>query len=449
LTSVDLTISPSNPFEGDTIIFNCSVPETDSDITSWTFRKGDTVLQTGSNHQFNLTSSATLANNGDYSCEATHNSSASMNSTGQTLSVQEIFPKPTISFGSTYAFKTGDKVVISCSTIVRKENTEASYSIRNNNNEEISATNNITIDPIKTGNQGGHSCRVTANGITKDSDVKTLFVNLGLSIPTSVTVNEGSALSINCTLGGGESGASFTWTENGSPISGQTSQMLRIEKVNRNMHQSEYQCNAVLGGFNAASNTANLTVNYLDKPTIAGNTKVNEHDVLSLQCVSTGRPTITTYKWFFNGTLINNEDGQRYEKAGFERSMSGDYSCEVSNGELTQKSDNVPVMALSTTAQPSKKPTPVQIDEEENLQTISIIGGFFGGIATVLLVELIIFIAYRYSRKRNKDVDQVQTTDSNSRTQPPANYEELLAFSKENSTYTPLGKEKVESHYEV
>ncbi|XP_066915197.1 receptor-type tyrosine-protein phosphatase S-like isoform X5 [Clytia hemisphaerica] len=346
LTRVDLTISPSNPFEGDTIIFNCSVPETDSDITSWTFRKGDTVLQTGSKHQFNLTSSATLADNEIYTCEATHNSSASMNSTGQTLSVQEIFAKPTISFGYKSAFKTGDKVVISCSTIVRKENTEALYSIRNKNDEEISATNNITIDPIKTENQGKHSCRVTANGITKDSGVKTLFVNLGLSIPTSATVNEGSALSINCTLGGGESGASFTWTENESLIPGQTSQMLRIENVNRTMHQSEYQCNAVLGAFNAASNTANLTVNYLDKPTIAGNTKVNEHDVLSLQCVSTGRPTITTYKWFLNGTEIVDATNQRYEKAGFERSMSGDYSCEVSNGELNQKSDNVAVMAL-------------------------------------------------------------------------------------------------------
>uniref|UniRef100_A0A7M5UN73 Ig-like domain-containing protein n=1 Tax=Clytia hemisphaerica TaxID=252671 RepID=A0A7M5UN73_9CNID len=88
----------------------------------------------------------------------------------------------------------------------------------------------------------------------------------------------------------------------------------------------------------------------------------------------------------------------------------------------------------------------------KNLQTMLIIGAYFGGIATVLLVLLVIFIVYRYSKQRNKDVNvnqEPQTTDSNSKTQPPANYEELLTFSKENSTYTPLGKEKVESHYEV
>uniref|UniRef100_A0A7M5V1I9 Ig-like domain-containing protein n=1 Tax=Clytia hemisphaerica TaxID=252671 RepID=A0A7M5V1I9_9CNID len=40
----------------------------------------------------------------------------------------------------------------------------------------------------------------------------------------------------------------------------------------------------------------------------------------------------------------------------------------------------------------------------KNLQTMLIIGAYFGGIATVLLVLLVIFIVYRYSKQRNKDV---------------------------------------------
>uniref|UniRef100_A0A7M5V3N4 Uncharacterized protein n=1 Tax=Clytia hemisphaerica TaxID=252671 RepID=A0A7M5V3N4_9CNID len=61
---------------------------------------------------------------------------------------------------------------------------------------------------------------------------------------------------------------------------------------------------------------------------------------------------------------------------------------------------------LSTTAKPTTRPNEMETSEKDTWSAISFIGGYFGGIATVLLVGFIILIVYRYSKQRNKDVNQ-------------------------------------------
>ena len=74
--------------------------------------------------------------------------------------------------------------------------------------------------------------------------------------------------------------------------------------------------------------------------------KVEEYDVLTLNCSTYGNLPITSYKWFFNGKIIKGATNERYEKTNVTRRDAGNYSCEVSNGIQKKASDNVAVIAL-------------------------------------------------------------------------------------------------------
>ena len=65
-----------------------------------------------------------------------------------------------------------------------------------------------------------------------------------------------------------------------------------------------------------------------------------------MKCISVWTESFTTYKWFFNGEIIEGATNERYEKTNVTRREAGNYSCEVSNGFLTKTSDNVTLTVL-------------------------------------------------------------------------------------------------------
>ena len=76
-------------------------------------------------------------------------------------------------------------------------------------------------------------------------------------------------------------------------------------------------------------------------PEIVGNSSIVEHKQLVLKCISVWAESFTTYKWFWNGKIIEGATNERYEKTNVTRRKAGNYSCEVSNGDLKKISDNI------------------------------------------------------------------------------------------------------------
>ncbi|XP_066928750.1 uncharacterized protein [Clytia hemisphaerica] len=100
------------------------------------------------------------------------------------------------------------------------------------------------------------------------------------------------------------------------------------------------------------------------------------------------------------------------------------------------------------------------------MSTISFIRCYFEGIGTVLLIEFIIFMVYRYSKQRNKDVNQdlsLTTVNANQNAADitddevaaPGDFQSngmdtrTHALSIVNATYMSLKRTKEKSLYEV
>ena len=79
---------------------------------------------------------------------------------------------------------------------------------------------------------------------------------------------------------------------------------------------------------------------------IVGNPSIIEHKQLTLKCNSAWTELFTPYEWSFNGEIIEGATNERYEKKNVTRRDAGNYSCEVSNGDLTKASDNITVTVL-------------------------------------------------------------------------------------------------------
>ena len=82
----------------------------------------------------------------------------------------------------------------------------------------------------------------------------------------------------------------------------------------------------------------------LDQPTIPGNLSFVENAEISLSCTTLSNPSVTGYVWYKDGVVIDNETNSIYKIAKSTRSDAGVYSCQVTNGILTNKSADFPVV---------------------------------------------------------------------------------------------------------
>ena len=87
LSNVKLSVTPNAPFETDQVKLACSVADGDDDIAFWRFYKDSELLQNGSSVEYDLGIVRTPGSNGDYQCEAVHNSTYAVKSEVTTLSI--------------------------------------------------------------------------------------------------------------------------------------------------------------------------------------------------------------------------------------------------------------------------------------------------------------------------------------------------------------------------
>ena len=81
-------------------------------------------------------------------------------------------------------------------------------------------------------------------------------------------------------------------------------------------------------------------------PKVIGMIKVEEYEILTLNCSTYGNLPITSYKWFWNGKIIEGETEEKYLKTNFSRRDAGNYFCEVLNVLYKKTSESVAVIAL-------------------------------------------------------------------------------------------------------
>ena len=83
----------------------------------------------------------------------------------------------------------------------------------------------------------------------------------------------------------------------------------------------------------------------LDQPTIQGNLNFIENEKVEVlwNCSTESYPAVMAYAWFKDGQPIPAETEYTFKKSQFIRSDAGIYSCQATNGILTNKSSNYPV----------------------------------------------------------------------------------------------------------
>ena len=86
-----------------------------------------------------------------------------------------------------------------------------------------------------------------------------IVVELALTVPELINVNESLPLSLKCTLLGGETGATFQWFKDGEKTS-ETGSTLEMS-ASRALNGSKYHCEASANSINGKSNEALVTVN--------------------------------------------------------------------------------------------------------------------------------------------------------------------------------------------
>jgi hypothetical protein len=204
--------------------------------------------------------------------------------------------------------------------------------LSNSTTYQGTSTNVLTIKGATTTESGDYTCLVTANptGANLLSQAATISVISAPAIatqPAAKTVCAGEKVTMSVAATGGTVG--YQWKQGGVIISGATDASVDIT-TDASMNGKMISCVVSNNCGTTISSDAQLTVN--DKPVITvqpADAAVVKGEKHTLTVTATGA---LSYQWKFNSAAIPGATTSSFDVTSFSTTMSGSYTCDVTNG---------------------------------------------------------------------------------------------------------------------
>lgn len=169
--------------------------------------------------------------------------------------------------------------------------------------------------------------------------------------PKQLKVNEGTDVEVTCRAINSRPAASIEWQFNGNLVFGESrvtndgdsmlqnvTSVLNLNNTNRMLNGAKIQCRAIHGALQLEQKemVQLLSINVQYKPQVKINiepSNIIEHNDVKLHCMVDANPDSSiAYKWYRNGTLLDDEYGAQLYISRIERYLNfAVYRCEAEN----------------------------------------------------------------------------------------------------------------------
>ncbi|XP_052450285.1 carcinoembryonic antigen-related cell adhesion molecule 5-like isoform X11 [Carassius gibelio] len=333
--TIVLKQDPSYPeiYTGEQVRLNCSIQEKTS---KWQYiwEKDSRQVNTDPSNPVYTIQSASLSENGEYTCQVRRGEKTSSKS--RKLTVKDP-PKPELSIMSQWkTFYTTEKLTLKCS--IKEDSDKWDYEWFKNGAPLPSSGSTLSISSVNVVHAGQYTCRgkhQTRKPVTTGkTEALQLHVHDTTPKPT-ITKNQWfepfyskERVQLNCNMPG--VGWEYHWYKGSNRLT--TSPEFTIDSVSVT-DTGDYQCKAQRGDFSVDSET--LQVRVQARPAVSLSLETELGDIMTgdmtLRCnVSDGRQW--NYTWFMNGQQLN-ETSDLLKRKGNEETIKSEFKCKGINTE--------------------------------------------------------------------------------------------------------------------
>ncbi|XP_052450282.1 carcinoembryonic antigen-related cell adhesion molecule 5-like isoform X9 [Carassius gibelio] len=339
--TIVLKQDPSYPeiYTGEQVRLICSIQEKTS---KWQYiwEKDSRQVNTDPSNPVYTIQSASLPQNGEYSCQVRRGEKTSSKS--RKLTVKEP-PKPELSIMSQWkTFYPTEKLTLKCS--IKEDSDKWDYEwFRNgaplSQDKDISFSGNkLSISSVNVVHAGQYTCRGKHQTRKPVTTGKTEALQLHVhDITPKADISKHQwfeffyteeRVHLNCTMSG--VGWQYQWYKGSSPLIKNAE--LAFSSVSHT-HIGDYHCKAQRGDFSVNSET--LQVQVQARPAVSLSLETELGDIMTgdmtLRCnVSDGRQW--NYTWFMNGQQLN-ETSDLLKRKGNEETIKSEFKCKGINTE--------------------------------------------------------------------------------------------------------------------
>ncbi|XP_026055095.1 carcinoembryonic antigen-related cell adhesion molecule 5 isoform X4 [Carassius auratus] len=339
--TIVLKQDPSYPeiYTGEQVRLNCSIQE---ETSKWQYiwQKDSRQVNTDPSNPVYTIQSASLSENGEYTCQVRRGEKTSSKS--RKLTVKDP-PKPELSIMSQWkTFYQTEKLTLKCS--IKEDSDKLDYEwFRNgallSQDKDISFSGNtLSISSVNVVHVGQYTCRgkhQTRKPVTT-GEAEALQLHVHDKTPKAdISKHEWfeffyteERVHLNCTMSG--VGWQYQWYKGSSPLIKNAE--LAFSSVSHT-HIGNYHCKAQRGDFSVNSET--LQVQVQARPAVSLSLETELGDIMTgdmtLRCnVSDGRQW--NYTWFMNGQQLN-ETSDLLKRKGNEETIKSEFKCKGINTE--------------------------------------------------------------------------------------------------------------------
>uniref|UniRef100_A0A3Q2QEN8 Hemicentin-1 n=1 Tax=Fundulus heteroclitus TaxID=8078 RepID=A0A3Q2QEN8_FUNHE len=273
---------------------------------------------------------------GQYQCHA-FNLVSNMSSGPFDVQINYGPKKPTIMGPN--VVKSGTNVTLSCNA----ESVPPSLYRWYFNGEMLSNMSEY-ITPSLTQEMSGNYICMALNHITGKNSTASIMLTV---VEQSNPAVEGNLHALTCNITGPTD--HIYWMKDDKPLHSDNRTVFSMDNVTvtfQTLNRSDarhYRCLAINAVGNMSSDSYKLLVNYgPEMPIIMGPRVVKTGDNVTLTCKAESVP-VSSYKWFFNGSLVSNM--AVYMAPPLRKEMSGKYVCEAFNS-VSGKNNSASIMLM-------------------------------------------------------------------------------------------------------
>ncbi|XP_052450284.1 carcinoembryonic antigen-related cell adhesion molecule 5-like isoform X10 [Carassius gibelio] len=333
--TIVLKQDPSYPeiYTGEQVRLNCSIQEKTS---KWQYiwEKDSRQVNTDPSNPVYTIQSASLSENGEYTCQVRRGEKTSSKS--RKLTVKDP-PKPELSIMSQWkTFYTTEKLTLKCS--IKEDSDKWDYEWFKNGAPLPSSGSTLSISSVNVVHAGQYTCRGKHQTRKPVTTGKTEALQLHVhDITPKADISKHQwfeffyteeRVHLNCTMSG--VGWQYQWYKGSSPLIKNAE--LAFSSVSHT-HIGDYHCKAQRGDFSVNSET--LQVQVQARPAVSLSLETELGDIMTgdmtLRCnVSDGRQW--NYTWFMNGQQLN-ETSDLLKRKGNEETIKSEFKCKGINTE--------------------------------------------------------------------------------------------------------------------
>jgi hypothetical protein len=348
LTAPDIALNPSSQWTVAGNTYTVEISANGSKPIDYQWYK-DAVSQSGKTTNNWTLSNFQPANEGYYYCTA-HNTCGT--ATSNTAYIY-ISPKITVTINNGHTIPCeSDKVTLDASSGIG-----ATYQWYKDGIAVTDSTNAVyRLASISQTNAGNYYCQVTRNGISKQTETKTIAVQTAPSVlvqPTSQWAVAGNGYTVEIVTNG-STPLNYKWYKDGSEAGGTNTNTNYIIMGFASANEGRYYCQ--VSNVCGTKTSADAYLYITPKIAITNNNSHEipcETDVVTLDANSGGS---ASYKWYKDGSVLSGATNSSYQISGITQTNAGNYYCEVTRSGQTKQTE-IKTIAVQTAPSVLVQPT--------------------------------------------------------------------------------------------